>query len=186
MIIKIENGEPVGAPILEQNFKLLHPDVVFPQILDNSIVNPFGYAMYDFTQRPPVGPFETLVEAGPTKDAWGNWRQGWQVVQLTGTDLAEAQAKAQEAFMRDIVNKVQKRLDAFAFTRNYDGILSACTYATSSIAKFKAEGQYCVEARDATWSAMYSAFAEVQAGTRPMPKDYSEVEPVLPTLAWPA
>lgn len=79
---------------------------------------------------------------------------------------------------------IQQRLDAFAQTRGYDGILSACTYATSTVPKFQAEGQACVDARDATWSAGYAILAAVQAGERPMPT-MAEVMAELPALEWP-
>lgn len=79
----------------------------------------------------------------------------------------------------------QRRLDTFAQTRGYDGILSACTYATSTVDKFRNEGTYCVEARDATWSKAYEILAEVEAGTRPMPSGYPDIEPDLPPLVWP-
>jgi len=79
----------------------------------------------------------------------------------------------------------QARLDTFARTRNYDNILSAATYATSTVPKFTAEGQYAVEARDSTWAALYQIMAEVQAGTRPMPESFADVEPLLPVLEWP-
>lgn len=85
-----------------------------------------------------------------------------------------------------VVAATQQRLDAFAKTRNYDGILSACTYASSTVPKFQAEGQYCVEARDATWAKLYAMLAEVEAGTRPMPTGYADIEGELPPLAWPA
>lgn len=84
-----------------------------------------------------------------------------------------------------IVAATQERLNAFARTRNYDGILSACTYATSAIPKFAAEGQCAVDARDATWVTLYDLLAQVLAGTRPMPTSYAEVEPLLPALTWP-
>lgn len=87
--------------------------------------------------------------------------------------------------LKDVVDGTQVRLDAFARTRNYDGILSLCTYATSPTAKFSAEGQYGVDARDATWAKLYEMLAEVQAGTRPMPSGYADVEPELPALVWP-
>ena len=79
----------------------------------------------------------------------------------------------------------QDRLDSFAKTRGYDGILSACTYATSTVAKFKSEGQYCVEARDATWAKLLEILSEVEASTRPMPSGYSDIEGELPDLVWP-
>lgn len=80
---------------------------------------------------------------------------------------------------------IQKRLDDFSRTRNYDGILSACTYATSAVPKFSSEGQACVNLRDATWSAAYNILAQVQAGTRPMPASIADIEADLPALEWP-
>ena len=79
---------------------------------------------------------------------------------------------------------IQAHLDDFARTRNYDGILSAATYATSTVGKFRAEGQYAVEARDATWSKGYAIMGDVLAGARPMPS-LAEVLAELPPLAWP-
>lgn len=90
-----------------------------------------------------------------------------------------------EALQAEIVAATQARLDAFARTRSYDGILSACTYATSTVPRFQAEGQYCVEARDATWAKLYEMLAEVQAGTRPVPTGFPDIETGLPPLAWP-
>lgn len=79
---------------------------------------------------------------------------------------------------------VQKRLDDFARTRNYDGIMSAATYATSTVPTFKAEGQYAVEARDATWAKCYEVLAAVEAGSRPIPT-LDELLAELPVLEWP-
>lgn len=80
---------------------------------------------------------------------------------------------------------IQQRLDAFAATRGYDGILSACTYVTSSVPQFAAEAQYAVQARDATWATAYQILAEVQAGTRPAPEDANALVALLPPLQWP-
>lgn len=90
-----------------------------------------------------------------------------------------------EALQAEIVAATQARLDAFARTRNYDGILSACTYATSPSPTFRAEGQYCIENRDATWAALYALMANVIAGRRPPPTGFADVEDDLPVLAWP-
>lgn len=65
------------------------------------------------------------------------------------------------------------------------GILSTCTYATSAVPKFAAEGQYAVQARDATWAALYAFMADVQTGTRQMPSGFEDVGPLLPELVWP-
>ncbi|GKG92470.1 hypothetical protein CE91St38_04780 [Desulfovibrionaceae bacterium] len=75
-------------------------------------------------------------------------------------------------------------MDQFAQTRNYDGIMSAATYATSTVPKFHAEGQYAVEARDLTWAKGYAILDDVLSGVRPMPT-IEEVIAELPPLAWP-
>lgn len=95
----------------------------------------------------------------------------------------------QQAFaarlQQEVIAETQKRLDDFARTRNYDGILSLCTYATSTNVKFQTEGQYGVQARDNTWATLYEILDEVQSGTRPMPSSYADIEPELPVLSWP-
>ena len=89
-----------------------------------------------------------------------------------------------EQIQATIIHATQKRLDDFAKTRNYDGILSACTYAASTVVKFAAEGQTAVDLRDATWAALYAVLAEVEAGVRPMPVGFADVESLLPALEW--
>lgn len=84
-----------------------------------------------------------------------------------------------------IVNATQRRLDTFARTRNYDGILSACTYANSPVQKFSEEGQYCVQMRALTWATLYQILDEIQQGIRPNPSGFSDIEPDLPPLIWP-
>ena len=96
--------------------------------------------------------------------------------------LAELTAR----LIEQITAATQARLDTFARTRNYDGILSACTYASSTIQKFQTEGQYCVNARDATWASLYTIMGEVEAGTRPRPAGFTDIAPDLPVLTWPA
>ena len=90
-----------------------------------------------------------------------------------------------EELQAEIVIATQQRLDAFAQTRNYDGILSLCTYATSALPKFQVEGQYGVTIRDATWAKLYEMLAEITSGTRPIPGGFADVEPELPILEWP-
>lgn len=104
--------------------------------------------------------------------------QGGALVARPPAAPTPAQVEAQ------VVAAVQDRLDAFARTRGYDSILSACTYATSTQARFQAEGAYCVQARDAHWAACYAVLAEVQAGTRAMPT-VAEVLAAMPALTWP-
>jgi len=117
--------------------------------------------------------------------------EGYYAVMQGGWSLVEGVAPVYpplptaDQIKAEIVTATQVRLDNFAKTRSYDGILSACTYAASSVAQFKLEGDYCVSVRDATWAKLYEILAEVEAATRTMPSGYAEIEPELPVLEWP-
>lgn len=93
--------------------------------------------------------------------------------------------KSLEEIQNEVVAGTQQRLDDFAQTRGYDNIMSVCTYATSTRPKRAGEGQRAVELRDATWDTLYQMLAEVQAGTRPIPSGFADLEPDLPNLEWP-
>jgi hypothetical protein len=86
----------------------------------------------------------------------------------------------------EITQAVQQRLDAFAQTRNYDSILSACTYASSTVQQFAYEGQQCIDLRDTTWGALYDIMRGVELGNRPMPQSYTDIEAELPICEWQA
>lgn len=115
---------------------------------------------------------------------------GTQVAQLQGStwvilpEYPQAPGKSPVQIKQEITDATQARLDAWARERNYDGILSLCTYAFDPDPKFQAEGQLGVDARSATWAALYSVLAEVEAGTRPMPESFADVESLLPALNW--
>ena len=113
--------------------------------------------------------------------------QGKRIV--TGADghpeLADPPPPTQAQIADALTAAIQQRLDDFARTRNYDSILSACTYATSTVPKFKTAGQACVNLRDATWAATYDILAEVEAGDRAMPQSLDDIEADLPALVWP-
>ncbi|MBE0469608.1 MAG: hypothetical protein IBX55_08910 [Methyloprofundus sp.] len=79
---------------------------------------------------------------------------------------------------------IQQRLDDFARVRGFDNILSAASYATSTNAKFSADGLRCVQLRDDTWAAMYEILNDVNTGARPAPGSIDDIEDELPKLVW--
>lgn len=169
-------------PISESQIRAAFPNTSFA----NPFVAPEGYALVFTTPQPDHDRLtQSVREATPQLSSKGTWEQAWEIVALDADTIAANQAAEAKRITEEIVFNTQKRLDTFAQTRNYDGILSACTYASSSVPKFQAEGQYCVGARDATWAKLYEMLAEVQAGTRPVPTGYDDIKSELPTLEWP-
>lgn len=123
------------------------------------------------------GAFIPADEANTDYAAYQKWL-------AAGNTPEPADAKTKEQIIEEYQAAIQKRLDNFAQTRNYDGILSACTYAESTVARFKAEGQYCVNARDTTWVKCYEILDAVNSKSRPMPT-LEQLMSELPILSWP-
>ncbi|QIB67183.1 hypothetical protein [Kineobactrum salinum] len=179
MYVKIENGVPTKTTIAALRAENLN--VSFPRNPGPALLADFGVFQVVATERPTGSLTHKVVEGVPAQ-LEGQWTQVWELVERSPEELAAAQEKLQLT----IVGATQFRLDTFAQTRNYDGILSACTYATGSLPAFTAEGQRAVELREATWAALYQILDEVTAGTRPVPAGFEDIESELPTLEWPA
>jgi len=100
-------------------------------------------------------------------------------------DQAAKTAQEMDQVKRQLEHIVQGYMDNTARERNYDSILSLCTYATSTNPTFAAEGQAGVEWRDAIWATCYQILADVESGTRAAPDEASLVSE-LPVFEWPA
>jgi len=97
-------------------------------------------------------------------------------------------AVIQEEFLAStksrLTSAIQSTLDEKAKERNYDSILSLCTYATSPTAKFSKEGQAGVSWRDEVWAKGYTILADVESGARAIPTE-AELLSELPNFVWP-
>jgi len=117
---------------------------------------------------------------------WNTTKLGTQptttVLSAVDTEATLAITKANQ--LAQFTYIAQGYLDNFAKSAGYDSILSACTYATSAVPKFAKEGQYCVTARDTTWSKAYEVLTQVQAGTIAVPTE-AEFIAMLPVLVMP-
>jgi hypothetical protein len=182
MLVKYNDEQVIKYPYTPEELYADNPNVYFPN-LTNETLAPFNAANVVVTGSPLYDLFtQELVDIGCSYNVTTQrWETAWMIRSLNNDEMAERVA----ALTQSIVQRTQERLDTFARTCGYDGILSACTYAASTITKFQTEGQYCVNARDATWNSLYTIMADVQAGNRAMPLSYEDVEPELPVLAWP-
>lgn len=103
------------------------------------------------------------------------------------TKLVSAEAKAEEAkkqLIQSLTSAVQSHLDSTVKVRGYDGIMSLCTYATSTNPAFAAEGQAGVAWRDAVWAKCYEVMQAVLSAQRQAPST-EQLIAELPTFTWP-
>lgn len=129
-------------------------------------------------ERPMQPCIAPRYEGGTADPETGEYSGGAWVE--TGTPPVESQAQAAARLTRTI----QLRLDEIAAERGYDSILSLCSYATSTVERFRLEGQAGVALRDQCWQLGYSVLAEVEQGLRVMPTD-EEALAMMPAMAWP-
>jgi hypothetical protein len=179
---KISNNAVAEYPYNYEKLKRDNPQTSWPRNMSDEdligfgvyYVEPYSQPAHDYTQK--------CIELAPGFNVEQNrWEQQWQLIPATEAEMAASI----QAIKDDIVQKTQEHLDEFAQTRQYDNILSACTYANSPTPKFAAEGLYCIQQRDATWAELYKIMSEVEAEIRPVPASFEEIVGELPVLAWP-
>ena len=139
MYALIENNQVVRYPYYLAEIRKQNPNVSIPDSPKDADMELLGVFRVFNSTPPAIGSAQVLVEGAPAYAVENaRWEQVWFARDKTAKELA-AEALA---LQQSIVQATQARLDDFARTRSYDGILSACTYATSTVPKFQAEGQY--------------------------------------------
>ena len=116
-----------------------------------------------------------------------------EVYLQTAQSQAEIESNAVGIFLKEsgiqqtLTDAVQDWMDVTVGKRNYDSIFTACSYANSTNAKFRAEGEACVAWRDRVWERCYAILEEVMAGLRAIPtvdELLAQLRTELP-LVWP-
>jgi hypothetical protein len=103
----------------------------------------------------------------------------WVVEPTAEEKMQAALAKVSKEF----TDVIQNYMDTVVRARGYDGILSLCTYATSTNERFAREGQAGVNFRDACWTLGHQLEDEVLAGERGIPTE-QELLDLLPVIEW--
>lgn len=105
MFIQLENGNPVGYAVVEDNLRALFPGQ-FPErhIFVPEDVEPLGFGMFEFTQVPTPDYPMKAVETTPVKRDNGIYYQTWIIQEMNAEEKAEAtlqkenQVKAERDF----------------------------------------------------------------------------------------
>ena len=164
------NTKTLECPLTEFDIKKMNTHVSFPIPFSP----PEGYEPIVVKDAPSYDKLtHKIVYGQPTKKK-DKWSLGWDVIELT----TDESASEMNRFISDCEMIIKAKLDEFARERGYDSILSACTYATSKVSRFKVEGQKAVNIRDQVWDAFYKAIESGQFST------YEEIEKQLPLMAW--
>lgn len=126
---------------------------------------------------------QTCTEGTPVRTA-GVWNQVWVVADKPAPDVAIGLQERQRKRIQAIKAAVQKRLDDFAQTKHYDGILDACSYKGTATLAYRNQAAYCMDMRDAYWVYTLQAIQDIKNNVRPLPTVAAFLTE-LPTLTWP-
>ncbi|NIB43819.1 hypothetical protein HBA55_29725 [Pseudomaricurvus alkylphenolicus] len=169
MYLKNDNGQ-ITYPYTLAQLRKDTPGVSLPDKPRKESLESRGVFEVVATPRPDG---DVVSETTPVFED-GAWKQAWDVRSHTVEEKTIL-----------IQRQVQARLDDFAKTRHYNSILSACSYAGSTVQKFADEAAYCVFLRDQTWAKADEILGDVRAGSRAMPAGIEDIEAELPAMAWP-
>jgi hypothetical protein len=168
-------------PVNESQIRDYYPNTSFP--VPFVPIEPFELVQPQF--QPEYNSMtHTVVERAPQNTAIG-FIQTWEVIELSLEEKQQKQKEMTDALIKETIGHTQAVLDSFAQTRNYAGIMSACTYTNSIIPKFRVEAEYCCYIRDITWAKLYELFDQYSSGAKPMPASYLDVVAELPVRQWP-
>jgi len=125
IFIQLQNGQPIGYPIAEDNFRQLFPYTSFPTYFTANAVEPLGYGIYDFSGAPDVGRYEKAVEVVPVRNEYGIWRQTYAILPMDNVEKQEVDAQ-QAASVRAERNR---RLTACDWTQLADAPVDNLVWA---------------------------------------------------------
>lgn len=126
LLIKLANGVPEGAPLIESNFRQLFPQTSFPSPLAAVDIAGTGYGLYETSQAPIAARYEKVEEAAAVEGEDGVWRQSWSVIDMTAEEKQHVD-ETQAAVVRSLRNA---KLQACDWTQLADAPTTNATWST--------------------------------------------------------
>lgn len=149
--------EPRKLPTVFANVSNFH-------LLSNIELAKYGWHPYMQTAPPTIDPaLQKLTEVR----TFGGIvvLQSWSADTMTAAEAIEYATET----LTEIGLSIGPFLDQAVAVKQYDSMLSATTWLTSSLATYKAEGGQAAAYRDSVWRAFYATVSAVQAGTQLVP-----------------
>ena len=144
------------------------------------------YAATRRNQYPPIGEQLDALWKGPLSPEYNSLEDEIETIKNTYKNTVMTPEQEKEYKIQYYKYRIQYDLDRFARTREpYMSILDACSYSTSSVAKLRNEGLYCISARSSVWVAYNNIVQDVRNNIRSLPATYALLKAELPNVAWP-
>lgn len=117
-------------------------------------------------------------------------RVNQQGMQLEAVDENSADVQAflnagKTPVLADYAAAIQAHVDAVAKSREFNDGVTAATYLTSTIPRWKADAEVFVVWRDTVWAYSYGELDKVRNGVRQQPAIDAFINE-LPVIEWPA
>jgi len=124
-LVKLENGVPSQWPVGIGMLKNENPTVSFPKKLTDNILNHYGYAKFEYTNKPEYNEVtQEVQEVTPTQE--GNvYKQQWNVVEKYNT-------KAEKDAALKAYQDTEDAKAALGVRSKRDGLLHATDYLALS------------------------------------------------------
>lgn len=168
---------------LEGRFRRIADNVVR---FDNAIANTNGFHTYtlDETELGDFSDYTTIYSQDEESVYYSNNGEVAPPPEIVPPEEEEIHIPTQDEIKKQLTDAVQNYLDRVAQEKNYDGILSVCSYFDSGDETFDREGEIARKWRSLVWRTCYQLMDEVLAGEREIPTEEELIYELLPRINW--
>lgn len=137
----------------ESEIRAENPDTSYPVLFPT----PDGYAVVFDAPQPTHDQYsEAVVQLAPILTDKGHYQQQWEIIPLTGDELAQAQERKSNDEYNAKYAKIESDFKAFLDLKNIESIGEASALLNSTNVEWQGEAAHAIELWDATWQAFYN------------------------------